>query len=192
MPELSVVIPRSSAAVLGLSATMLESSAPMSASIPVPGSSTSVLPSILVLPCLSSVLFLTLYSPKTPTPNLTAGRRKLDDTDSGWSGRSKRASLQELYSGRIKRAALEEAFLLKAPLFLLLFPFSDISKGKPNKTFINTRPLANNHAKKGIDLSFAVCGYPLAVKLNRSWQKELLERRLTYIIETILLVAAIF
>ena len=34
--------------------------------------------------------------------------------------------------------------------------------------FINSRPLAGNHDQKEVDLSFAGCGCPATVKLNRS------------------------
>ena len=80
----------------------------------------------------------------------------------------------------------------RASLFSPLFLFSDIGKKKFNKTFINTRPLANNHVEKKLNLSFARCGCPPAVKLNRSWQIELLEHKYSCMVETIPLVAAIF
>ena len=168
MPGSSVAVPKLSAAVPGLSA-------PASASISVPGSSTLVLPSAPMFPVSSPLLFPALFSPKTPTPNLAVGKGRLDDTISGWSGKSKRASLEELCSGRIKRAALEETFSPRVPLFLPLFPSSGISERKVDKTFINTWPLANNHAKEEVDLSFALYGYPPTVKLNKPWQIELLE-----------------
>ena len=199
MPGLSAAVPKLSATVLGSSvaipessATMPGSSTPSSASIPMPGSSTSIPPSAPMLPGSSPLPFPTLSLPKTPTPDLAAGRRRLDDTISGWSGRSKKAFSEELCSGRIKRAASEEAFSPRAPLFLPLFPSSGIGEKKLDKIFINTRPLADNHAEEEVDLSFAMCGCPPTVKLNRPWQIELLERRPAYIVETILLAAAIF
>ena len=192
MPESSAAVPGSSVAVPESSAAVPGSSAPASASVPVPGSSALVPPSAPILPGSSPLLFPALSSPKTPTPDLAAGRRKLDDTISEWSGRSKRASSEELCSGRIKKAASEEAFSPRAPLFLLLFPSSSIGERKLDKTFINTWPLANNHAKEEGDLSFAMCECPSTVKLNRPWQIELLKRRPTYIVETITLAAAIF
>ena len=51
--------------------------------------------------------------------------------------------------------------------------------------------MANNHAKKEVDLSFVGCGYLSALKLNRPWQIELLEQRPAHIVEIILLAAAI-
>ena len=66
-----------------LSAAMPGSSAPTSASILVPGLSASIPPSVPMLPKSSPLPFLALSLPKTPTPDLTAGRRKLDDTISG-------------------------------------------------------------------------------------------------------------
>ena len=173
----SVPVPGSSAAVAGSSAVMLELSAALPGSsiavftsIPVLGLSATVPLSVPMLPGLSPLPFLALSLPKTPTPNLAVGRQRLDDTISGWSGRSKRASQEELCSGRIKRAASKEAFSPKALLFLLLFPFSSIDKRKLNKTFINNWLLADNYAKEEVDPSFAACGCPPAVKLNRPWQ----------------------
>ena len=52
--------------------------------------------------------------------------------------------------------------------------------------------MADNHAEKEVDLSFAGCGCSLGVKLNRPWQIELLEQRPACIVETIPLAAAIF
>ena len=192
MPESSVAMPGSSVAMPELSAIMPGLSAPTSASVLMPELSAPVPPSAPMLPGSSSLPFPVLSSPKTPTPDLAAGRQRLDNIISGWSGKNKRTSPEELYSGRIKRLASEEAFSSRAPLFFLLFPSSGIGKRKLDKTFINTRPLANNHAKEEVDLSFARCGCSPGVKLNRSWQKELLEQRPACIIETILLVAAIF
>ena len=87
---------------------------------------------------------------------------------------------------------MEEAFSPRAPLFPLFFPSSSIGKRKFDKTFTSTQPLADNQAKKEVNLSFARCRYPLAIKLNRPWQIELLEERPVYIIETIPLITAIF
>ncbi len=58
--------------------------------------------------------------------------------------------------------------------------------------FINSRPLAGNHAAKEVDLSFGECGCPAPVKLNRSWQLELLDCKPVYIKEAIPLTAALF
>ena len=68
----------------------------------------------------------------------------------------------------------------------------DVGQSKFDKTFINALPLADNHAEKEVDLSFAGCGCSPGVKLNRPWQIELLERRPACIVETIPLAAAIF
>ena len=59
-----------------------------------------------------------------------------------------------------------------------------------NITFINSHLLAGNHDQKEVDLSFAGCGCPDTVKLNRSWQLNLLDPKPVYIIEAIPLIAA--
>ena len=97
-----------------------------------------------------------------------------------------------MWSERIKKAALEESFLLKAPLFPPFFPSSSIGEKKFDKIFINTWPLANNHAKEKVNISIAGCGGPLAGKLNKPWQIEFLEWRPAYIVETIPLTAVMF
>ena len=51
----------------------------------------------------------------------------------------------------------------------------DVGQRKFDKTFINAWPLANNNAEEKVDLSFAGRGYSPEVKLNRTWQIELLE-----------------
>ena len=86
IPGLSAAVPESSIAVLelsvavpALSATMLGSSAPTSISVPVPGSSVSVPLSTPVFPGLSPLPFPALSLPKTPMPDLAAGRQGLDD-----------------------------------------------------------------------------------------------------------------
>ena len=58
--------------------------------------------------------------------------------------------------------------------------------------FINSRPLAGNHDQKEVDLSFAGCGCPTTVKLNRLWQWDLLDPKPVYIIEAISLAAAFY
>lgn len=58
--------------------------------------------------------------------------------------------------------------------------------------FINFRFLVGNHEKKEIDLIFAGCGYSDAIKLNRSWQLDLLDFKPVYILEAIALAAALF
>ena len=192
MPESSAVVPGSFVTVPELSVAMPELSALASASVPMPGLSALVFPSMPVLPRSSTLFFPTLSLPKTSTPNLAAERRRLDDTISRWSKRSKRIFSEELCSGRIKRGASKEAFSPKAPLFLPLFPSSSIGKRKLDKTFINTRPLADNYVKEEVDLSFVMYEYPPAIKLNKSWQIELLEQRPAYIVVTIPLAMAIF
>ena len=195
MPGLSTIVSRLSITISGLFTPTfasilvpgLSASIPLSVSVsmtdPMLKVSTLILlfPSMLVLrlsslstslhalvPRSSPLPFLALSSLKILTPNLAAKRQKLDDTISRWNERSKKASSEELWSRRIRKAALEEVFLLKAHLFLPLFFSSSIDKKrKLDKTFINTQPLAKNHSKEEIDLSFAGCGFLLVVKLNR-------------------------
>ena len=170
MPKLSVAIPGLSATMRRLSATVPRSFTLAFASVLIPGLFALVPLSMPVLPKSSPLPFPALSLPKTLSPDLAAGRQRLDNIISGWSRRCKRVSSEELCSGRIKKAALEETFSLRAPLFPLFFSSSGIGKRKLNKTFINIRPLANNYVEKKVDLSFAVCGCPLTVKLNRPWQ----------------------
>lgn len=140
VPGLFVVVPGLSAAVPELSAVMPKLSTLVPASVLVPRSSAPVLlsASAPVLPGLSPLLFPALSLPKTSMLNLAVGRRKLDNTISGWSRISKNASSEELWSGKIKKAAMEEAFLSRRTLFLLFFPSSGIGKRKFDNTFINS------------------------------------------------------
>ena len=61
-----------------------------------------------------------------------------------------------------------------------------------NTAFINSHPLAGNHDQKEVDLSFGSCGCPVAVKLNRSWQLNLLDLKPVCIIKAIPLAVALF
>ena len=81
-----------------------------------------------------------------------------------------------------------------------LCPFPPLGS-LPNKTdckqtfdtaFINSCLFAGNHSWEEFDLSFKEYGSSVAVKLNRSWQFELLDPELVCIMEAILLAAAIF
>ena len=58
--------------------------------------------------------------------------------------------------------------------------------------FINSRLLAGNYDQKEVDLSFEGCGYPATIKLNWSWQLDLLDPKPICIIEAIPLAAALF
>lgn len=100
-----------------------------------------------------------------------------------------------------KRALSDELLRRHSTSFAeLLCPFpplgslSDKTNGKQtfNIAFINFCPLTGNHASEEIDLSFAECDCPAGVKLNQSWQLELLDLQMVCIIEAIPLVAAIF
>lgn len=59
-------------------------------------------------------------------------------------------------------------------------------------TFINSRPLVNNHAQKEFDQSFAGCKCLTAVKLNQSWQLDILDPKPVSIMEAISLIVALF
>lgn len=98
MPGSSIAVPESLAVMPGLSATLLGSFILTSASALLPGLSALVplFTSTPVFPGSSPLLFLALFLSKTPIPSLAAKKRRLDDTISGWSGKSKRASLKEL------------------------------------------------------------------------------------------------
>ena len=61
-----------------------------------------------------------------------------------------------------------------------------------NTAFIKSCPLASNHDQEELDLSFAGYRCPAVVKLNRSWQLDLLNLKPVCIIEAILLAAALF
>ena len=57
---------------------------------------------------------------------------------------------------------------------------------------LDCRPLANGHTGEDVNLSFAYCQCPPAVKANRLWQRELLDWKPVCKVEAILLPAAIF
>ena len=152
-------------------------------SVLVPGS--SALPSLSGVPVprpeLSPLSFPILSFPQTLTP--VPGRQKLGQ----WSRTLKRASYKEAPT------IFAPLFPPSEPPSLLFFPSSDIGKKRSfdkafnidywpltddhagenvgkrkfDKTFINTRLLAVNHAEKEVDLSFAGCGYLPTIKLNR-------------------------
>lgn len=179
VPGLSAVVFELSAILLKSSVAMPGLSPPASASVFVPGLSVAMFGLFVAIPGSSIVmprLFVAMPElstamlgsslPKILTPNLAAKRQKVDDTISRWSERSKKASSEELCSRKIKKAALEEVFLPRAPLFSLFFLSNSIGKRKFDKIFINTRPLANNHTEKKVDLSFTMCKYSSAIKLN--------------------------
>ena len=123
IPRLSIAMLELFAAMPGLSVTVFRLFTPASASVIVPGSSTPIFLSVSapILPKLSPLPFPILFLPKIPMPNLAAKRQRLDNTISGWSGRSKKVLSKEFWNRRIKKAASEEAFLPKAPLFFLFF-----------------------------------------------------------------------
>ena len=58
--------------------------------------------------------------------------------------------------------------------------------------FLNSCSLAGNHNQEEVDLSFAGCKCLAAVELNWLWQLDLLDPKTVYIIEAILLAAALF
>ncbi len=74
------------------------------------------------------------------------------------------------------------------------FPSNGLGEKRSfNKAFnLDYWPLIDDYTREEIDLSFAYCQYPPAVKANRPWQRELLTRKFVYMVEAILLAAAIF
>ena len=57
-----------------------------------------------------------------------------------------------------KKRPFDKAFNIDCRLLADDHAGEDVGKKKFDKTFINTRPLADNHAKKEVDLSYAGCG----------------------------------
>lgn len=180
VPRLSVVMLRLCLTVPRLSTAVFGLSAPTSVSVLVPGLSALVFPFAFapvlrlsslfmyfcaLIPGLSPLSFPVLFLPKTLMFDPTARRRKIDHTICVWRKRSKKASSKKLWSGILKTTALKEIFSPWTHLFLIFFLSSSIGKKRKfNNTFINSRLFINNYAKKEIDLSFAGCGCPLAIK----------------------------
>lgn len=52
--------------------------------------------------------------------------------------------------------------------------------------------LANDYTKERVDLDFAYCHQPLALKSNRLWQWKFLDQKFVCMVEAILLAAIIF
>ena len=76
---------------------------------------------------------------------------------------------------------------------LVLFPSGRSVKRSFDKAFdLDCRPLASDCFGKKVDLSFAGCQCPQAVKANKAWQLELLNSKTVYMVEAIPLAAAIF
>ena len=171
----SVIVPGSSSPIHLSTLASISVSMPGSSALiffttfaPVPRfSSLSAFPNALV-PRSSPLPFHTLFLLKIPMPNLTIERQRLNNTICGWSGRNKKISSAELCSRQIKRAALKEVFSPRAYLFPPLFLSSSISKKRKfDKIFINTQPLANDHANEKVGPEFAGCGRPITVKLKK-------------------------
>lgn len=78
-----------------------------------------------------------------------------------------------------------------------LFPPLGLFSGKTNHkrifniAFINSCPLAGNHARKQFDLNFAKCEYLAIVKLNQLQQLKLLDLKLVCFIKAIFFVIAL-
>lgn len=83
-----------------------------------------------------------------------------------------------------------EPFYLFLPPGLL--PNKTDCKRTFDRTFINFRLLAGNHTREEIDQSFAECGCPALVKLNRLWLLKLLDLNPVCIMEAIPLATIIF
>lgn len=85
---------------------------------------------------------------------------------------------------------------IKCPFFvssLVLFLFNCGIKHLFDKTFdFNYWPIASDCSGEEVDLSFASCQCFQAVKTNRAWQQKQLNSKTICIVDTILLVAAIF
>ena len=158
-----------------------------SAAVSVSGSSTSSAPAVPMFGSSAAVpvsgsfassASAVPWSPHTPTP----GRRKLIELNR----REKRATSEEL----------APAFTPLLPFVepSLLFPASRIGEKQSfDKAFdIDCRPLAKDHTGEEVDLSFAGCQCPPAVKANRAWQEELLNPKTVCMVEAIPLAAAIF
>ena len=78
-------------------------------------------------------------------------------------------------------------------LFLVFFPFICGIKYLFAKPFdFNCWLLVNDCSRKEVDPSFASCQYLQAIKANKTWQLELLNSKIVYMIELILLAIAIF
>ncbi len=153
-------------------------------------------PSVLSAPTVPVFEFSTLSAlsvPFIPFPHIpTLGRQRLIELNR----KKMRAASKELapvYTFQISSNQLSFSPLLS--LFSsVLFPFICIGKKRLfDKAFdINSRLLARDHTRKELDLSFADCHCPAAVKANRVWQRKLLNSKLVYMVETIPLAVAIF
>lgn len=91
----------------------------------------------------------------------------------------------------LRRSTSFAESLCPVPLFSLL-PNKTNRKRIFNIAFINSCPLAGNHAQKKVDLSFAKCGCSTTVKLNWLWHLVFLDPKPVYIMEAIPLAAAIY
>ncbi len=89
------------------------------------------------------------------------------------------------------------SFLL-VPSSFFLVPFSPrpvilVENGHLTRYLISTvGPLAKDHTREEVDLSFADCHCLAVVKANRTWQWELLNPKPVCVVEAIPLAAAIF
>ncbi len=195
-PSGCLPVPGSSALSSALGVRVLELSAPYASGTPVLGSSIPSSPSSrLSLPGLSapslsgclpmpglSLPFPNWLSLQTPTP--IPGKQRLGQWDR-----------------IIKRASSEEAPPIFAPLLPLIerpsLPLFSSNGLKEKRLFdkafnLDSRPLTNNRTREEVDLSFASCQCLPAVKANRPWQWELLDRKSVCMVETIPLAAAFF
>ena len=101
-------------------------------------------------------------------------------------------TFQQDLSDKFLRYSISPAeFLCPFPPFGLL-PDKTNHKRTFNIAFINSCPFAGNHAQEEADLSFAGCGCPAAVKLNRLWQLEPPDPKPICIMQAIFLAAVIF
>lgn len=99
----------------------------------------------------------------------------------------KQALLNKLFYYSTSSAKFFDLFL-----FFCSLPDKTNCKRIFDIVLINSRLLASNYTWEKVNLSFAKCSCLARIKLNWLWSLEFLDFKLIYIIEAILLIAAIF
>ena len=179
--------------------TLLLSHFPMPAlsshpGLPTLSSSCSFVPALLfrfLVPALSSSIVLALLSP----PLLASVSRSVLGSAPTWLTSSALKTFKQALSDEPLGCQSTSSSSLEPPCpFPILGPLAKKSNRKRffDTVFINSRSLAANHAIKEVDLSFEKYGCFAQVKLNWSWQLELLDCKPIYIIKAIFLAAALF
>ncbi len=160
---------------------------------PVPGSLSPPVPTLssLPMPAPSSPFVPAPSSP--PVPALLS-RSVLGPAPIRLTSSALRTFKQALSDQPLGRQSTSPSPAKPLCPFSTLGPLSEKSDCKRpfDTTFINSRLLSGNHVAKEVDLSFGECGCLAPVKLNRSWQLELLDRKPVCIMEAIPLTAALF